>query len=122
VNGTHRYLADLYLRFLVVNSCSTEGFLLLLPPVEHHLVLAQIQIGGEIDDGNLEYGFCPGRRVLSSVEGPAKDPTPPNPASASCHLSCRTCWWCLGLDNRGGRGLFDLFDRLRNRSMIALIG
>ena len=101
-NGTYRYLADLYLGFLVVSSCSVEGFLLFLPPIEHHLVLAEIQISGEIDYGYLEYRFRPGCRVVSGVRRrPAKDSTAPTPASASGHLRCETYWWCLGLDNRG---------------------
>lgn len=120
--GTYRYLADLNLGFLVVSGCDYEGFLLLLPPLCDQIVLAQIQIGGEIYDGYLESGLCFGRRLSSSVDGPAKNSAPPIPASTSCHLGWWTYGRCLRLDNRGGRGIFDLFDRLNDRSVITLVG
>ena len=84
---TYRDLADLNLGFLIVGGRSLEGFLFLLPPLCHPIVLAQIQISAEIYDGYLECGLCLGRRVLSGVVRPAKDSTSPIPAMISCRLS-----------------------------------
>jgi len=89
---TYCHLVNLDLSFFVVSSRGLERFLFFLPPLEYCWVLSQIEVGRQVDDGNLQLGFGPGFRG-----------------------------WCDGGDRRGVRNFGFLGDLCYSRQ-VSLIG